>query len=58
MFQRDWLKKKAVRTGTLEDWTAYRTLRNSVNKEIRLAKKRFYQTQINEVSGNQKATWK
>lgn len=34
MFQPDRLKKKAVRTGTLEDWTAYRTLRNSVNKEI------------------------
>ena len=58
MFQRDWLKKKAVRTGTPEDWTAYRTLRNSVNKEIRLAKKSFYQKQINEVSGDQKATWK
>ena len=58
MFQRDWLKKKAVRTGTPKDWTAYRTLRNSVNKEIRLAKKSFYQKQINEVSGDQKATWK
>ena len=58
IFQRVWLKKKAVRTGTLEDWTAYRFLRNSVNKEIRLAKKSFYQTKINQVSGDQNATWK
>ena len=42
----------------LEDWTAYRTSRNLVNKEIRLAKKRFYQSRINEASGDQKATWK
>ena len=42
----------------LEDWSAYRTSRNLVNKEIRLAKKRFYQSRINEASGDQKATWK
>ena len=30
----------------LEDWSAYRTSRNLVNKEIRLAKKRFYQSRI------------
>ena len=42
----------------LEDWTAYRTSRNLVNKEIRLAKERFYQSRINEASGDQKATWK
>ena len=58
MFERDWLKKKATKTGKLEDWTAYRTSRNLVNKEIRLAKKRFYQSHINEASGDQKAMWK
>ena len=42
----------------LEDWTAYRTSRNLVNKEIRLAKKRFYRSRINKASGDQKATWK
>ena len=58
MFKRDWLKRKATKTGMLEDWSAYRTSRNLVNKEIRLAKKRFYQSRINEASGDQKATWK
>jgi len=52
MFKRDWLKKKAIKTGMSEDWTAYRT------RKIRLAKKRFYQSRINEASGDQKATWK
>jgi len=42
----------------LEDWTACRTSRNLVNKEIRLAKKRFYQSRIDEASGDQKTTWK
>ena len=58
MFKRDWLKRKATKTGMLEDWSAYRTSRNLVNKEVRLAKKRFYQSRINEASGDQKATWK
>ena len=58
MFKRDWLKKKATKTGMLEDWMAYKASRNLCNKEIRLAKKRFYQSRINEASGDQKATWK
>jgi len=58
MFKRDWLKRKATKTGMLEDWKAYRTSRNLVNKEIRLAKKIFYQSHIKEASGDQKATWK
>ena len=48
MFKQDWLKKKATKTGMLEDWMAYKASRNLCNKEIRLAKKRFYQSRINE----------
>ena len=33
MFKRDWLRKKATKTGMLEHWTAYRTLRNLVNRD-------------------------
>ena len=54
MFKQDWLKRKATKTGMLEDWMAYRTSRNLVSKEIRLAKKRFYQSCINKASGDQK----
>ena len=56
MFKRDWLKKKAAKSDSDDDRTAYRIFRNSVNKDIRLAKKRFYQSQINEASGDQRAT--
>ena len=58
MFKRDWLKKKATKSGTSEDWEAYRTQRNLVNKEIKLTKKNFYQRETTEASGNQRAAWK
>ena len=58
MFKRDWLKKKATKSGTSEDWEAYRTQRNLVNEEIKLTKNNFYQRQITEASGNQRAAWK
>ena len=47
-----------TKSGTSEDWGAYRTQRNLVNKEIKLTKKNFYQRQITETSGNQRDTWK
>ena len=58
MFKRDWLKKKATKSGTSEDWEAYRIQRNLVNKEIKLTEKNFYQREITEASGNQRAAWK
>ena len=44
MFKRDWLKKKATKSGTSEDGEAYRTQRNLVNKEIKLTKKILSET--------------
>jgi len=58
MFKRDWLKKKASKSCSPEDCAAYRQQRNLVNKEIRYAKKCFYKKQIEEASGDQRATWK
>ena len=58
MFKRDWLKKKASKSCSPEDWAAYRQQRNLANKEIRHAKKCFYKKQIEEASGDQRATWK
>ena len=58
MFKCDWLKKKATKSGTSEDWEAYRTQRNLVNEERKLTKNNFYQRQITEASGNQRAAWK
>ena len=56
--KRDWLKKKASKSCSPEDWAAYRQQRNLANKEIRHAKKCFYKKQIEEASGDQRATWK
>ena len=39
MSKGDWLKKKAAKSGSADDWTTYRIFRNSVNKDTRLAKK-------------------
>ena len=58
MFKRDWLKKKASKSCSPEDWAAYRQQRNLANKEIRHAKKCFYKKQIEEASGDQRSTWK
>ena len=56
--RRDWLKRKATKSGTSRDWEAYETQRNLVNKEIKLTKNNVYQKQITEASGNQSTTWK
>ena len=58
MFKRDWLKKTASKSCSPEDWAAYRQQRNLANREIRHAKKCFYKKQIEEASGDQRATWK
>ena len=51
-FKRDWLKKKAAKSGSADDWTSHRLFRNSVNN-IGQPKRPFYKSQINEVSDDQ-----
>ena len=44
MNYRDHLKKKVVKSNSLIDWNHYRTLKNQINNEIKIAKtKLFYQ---------------
>ena len=42
MNYRDHLKKKAVKSNSLIDWNHYRTLKNQINKEIKIAKQNYY----------------
>ena len=55
------VKEESYKVWANEDCAVYTALRNSVNKEIRLAKKRFYQfyrSQINDATGDQRTPWK
>ena len=42
MNYRDHLKKKAVKKNSLIDWNHYRTLKNQINNEIKIAKQNYY----------------
>ena len=42
MHERDILKIKAIRSKDIYDWAAFKKARNSVNNEIKLAKKAYY----------------
>lgn len=53
--QRDILKIKAIQTQNLQDWSAFKQARNSVNNEIKIAKESYYKSAFNEK--NLKKTW-
>ena len=55
MRQRDILKIKAIQTQNLQDWSAFKQARNSVNNEIKIAKESYYKSAFNEK--NLKKTW-
>ena len=52
------LKKKAVKSGSQDDWSTFKKARNAVNYSIRCAKSEYYHYKLNENAGDQKATWK
>ena len=58
MFNRDSLKKKAIKSGSQDDWSTFKKARNAVNYSIRCAKSEYYHYKLNENAGDQKATWK
>ena len=58
MFNRDLLKKKAIKSGSQDDWSTFKKARNAVNYSIRCAKSEYYHYKLNENAGDQKATWK
>ena len=52
MHERDILKIKAIQSKDIHDWSAFKKARNSVNNEIKLAKKAFHENE-----SNVKKTW-
>ena len=57
MNYRDHLKKKAVKSNSLIDWNHYRTLKNQINNEIKIAKQNYYINAFEKFSGNTRKTW-
>ena len=58
MKARDHLHKRARRTGTREDWEAFKELRNRVKFVLRKAEREHYNHQICENKNNSGAMWK
>ena len=56
--QRDYLKKKANKTGSKYFWQAYQHLRNKVKYGIRTARANYYSNTFEEHQGVIKNTWK
>jgi hypothetical protein len=55
--ERDILKIKAIRSKDIYDWAAFMKARNSVNNEIKFAKKAHYMNAFHENESNVKKTW-
>ena len=55
--ERDILKIKAIRSKDIYDWAAFKKARNSVNNEIKFAKKAHYMNAFHENDSNVKKTW-
>lgn len=58
MKQRDQILKQAIKSKLNTDMVLYKSLRNCVIKDMRLAKSNFYITAITEARGNPSVMWK
>ena len=58
IIKRNHLKKKAVRSGDLNDWNEYRRVRNKTNNKLRDTKAAYYHKEIENNSGNVREIWK
>ena len=58
MRQRDYLKKKAVKTGSKQFHDAYRRTRNDLNRLIKNTKAEYFMNTLNECDNNPKEMWK
>ena len=54
MRQRDYLKKKAVKTGSKNFHDAYRRTRNDLNRLIKNSKAEYFMNTLNECENNPK----
>ena len=53
-----YLKRKAVLSKSMTDWSAYRNARNRYNKLVKDTIRSYYQTKLHNTQGDLKNTWK
>ena len=58
MYQRNHVKHEFNKLKTTELVTEYRKLRNQVTKNVRLAKRIYFENELSQVTDNPKKTWK
>ena len=58
IYERDYLKRKAVSCADNGLWQWYKYFRNKVTYTIRYAKKKYYDTKIAQSQSNPKQLWK
>ena len=56
--QRDWLHRKALKSGIPEDWARYRKCRNKVMTLIRSAKQQYLSTLASNLSNDSRKCWR
>ena len=57
LFERDFLKRKAIKTNDESDWNKYKSSRNSANFALRQAKREYYITKFQNPKTNPRHAW-
>ena len=57
IYHRDFLKKKAIKTGSENMFVAYKKSRNALNKLIKDTKRNYYTSALNDAKNNPKNMW-
>ena len=58
LFERDFIKRKAIKTNEASDWNRYKSSRNRCNIAFRHAKREYYATKFLNHKNNTKHAWK
>ena len=58
IYERDYLKRKAIQYKNEETWLLYKRARNNVTEMIKLSKKQYYENSIQESRHNPTKMWK
>ena len=58
IYDRDFLKKKSVKTGSANFYNAYKKARNELKRLIKSTKARYYNDAFNQCKKDPKAMWK
>ena len=56
--ERDRAQQKAASLGCLQDWQYYKSLRNTINKSLKLEKKKWQSSKLEGFGNDSKTVWK